>query len=329
MAKAREIEGLNCQDNALEWATEVLRVRFEEIQDLRGAALDFNDVEGVHQMRVATRRLRSALNDFAPLMDKRPLKRVRKDLKQLADALGTVRDEDVAIAALEKLQNAVPNEEIKNGLQSLIAERRIERENKQMDLMEILAISHLANLQENFTLAIAEAASGKKAVQSEITFTEAGSEAVSEGLQEFLDAGAALYNPFGIEELHELRIKAKRLRYAIELFTSCWGEQITFFAEQIADIQSHLGELHDCDVWIENLSRLLSKRKNDFINHEERQAAIWLLSQFTKNRTKHYRAALKLWNEWQNTDFVPNLQNLLQNTENLSKPEEMASAAYH
>jgi CHAD domain-containing protein len=266
MAKAREIEGLNCQDNALEWAAAVLRVRFEEVQNWRGAALDFTDIEGVHQMRVATRRLRSALNDFAPLMDKRPLKRVRKDLKRLADALGTVRDEDVAIAALEKLQTSAPTPEIGKGIETLVAERRFQREEKQMDLMEVLAISQMADLQEAFTLAVDDAVKGKKAAQGEMTFTEAGNEAVGENLQEFLDAGTALYNPFAIEELHELRIKAKRLRYAIELFTACWGDEIAPFAEQIAEMQSHLGELHDCDVWIENLSELLTKRKNDFIN---------------------------------------------------------------
>lgn len=315
MAKAREIEGLNCQDNALEWATEVLRVRFEEVQDLRGAALDFTNIEGVHQMRVATRRLRSALNDFAPLMDKRPLKRVRKDLKRLADALGTVRDEDVAIAALDKLQASALTPEIGKGIETLVAERRVQREEKQMDLMEALAISNMANLQETFTLAVEEAVRGKKAAQGEMTFTEAGSEAVGESLQEFLDAGAALYNPFAIEELHELRIKAKRLRYAIELFTACWGEEIAPFAEQIAEMQSHLGELHDCDVWIENLSKLLTKRKNNFINKDERQASIWLLSEFTKRRSKNYRAALKLWSEWQTSNFVQDLQTLLQRTE--------------
>lgn len=325
MAKAQEIEVLDCHGNALEAAMQVLRLRFAEIGDLRGAALDFSDIEGVHAMRVATRRLRSALNDFAPLMDKRPLKRVRKNLKRLADALGAVRDEDVAIAALEKLRTASAPPEIAGGLETLISERQANRTAKQLDLMKVLTVSGLAELRDDFHAALDDAARNAKAAR-ELTFTEAGKEAVGESFDEFLDASTALYNPFAIEELHELRIKAKRLRYAIELFTACWGAKIESFAAQVAAMQSHLGELHDCDVWIENLSELLSKRKNDFINSDERQAGVWLLSEFSKRRTKQYRAALKLWTEWQNSNFVADLQNLLQNPNRI---EEIAKIAAH
>lgn len=314
MAKAREITGLDCNADALEWAGVVLRVRFEEVLDLRGSALDFKNIEGVHDMRVATRRLRSALRDFAPLMDKRPLKRIKKDLKQLADALGAVRDEDVAIVALKKLLTSADTPQIKKGIKALIAERQSVREEKQLDLMTALAVTTLANLQENFGLALDEAIRGTTQAQ-EMSFGEAGSETVSESLQEFLDLGASLYKPFDVEELHELRIAAKRLRYAIELFTSCWGEVITPYAEQIAEIQSHLGELHDCDVWIENLGKVLIGKKSDFINEDERQAAVRLMSEFTKRRTKHYRAALKLWNDWQTNGFVGELQTLIQRPE--------------
>lgn len=325
MSKAREITGLDCNADALEWAGIVLRVRLEEVLDFRGSALDFTDIEGVHNMRVATRRLRSALRDFAPLLDKKLLKQTRRELKQLADALGGVRDEDVAIDALEKLAASADTPQIKNGIESLINERCTVRGEKQMDLIEALAISHLTGLQENFTLALDEALRGTKAAQ-EMSFTEAGSEAVSEALQEFVDLGASLYKPFDIEELHDLRIAAKRLRYAIELFTPCWGEVIEPYAEQIGEMQSHLGELHDCDVWIENLGEVLIDKKGNFPNGDERQAAVWLMSEFTKRRTKHYRAALKLWSEWQTSDFITGLQTLIQRPEICEETAELANA---
>ncbi len=78
MSKAKEITGLDCSDDVLTWANKVLRVRFEEILEKRDAALHSEDIEGVHDMRVATRRLRSALHDFAPLMKKKPLKKIKK-----------------------------------------------------------------------------------------------------------------------------------------------------------------------------------------------------------------------------------------------------------
>src|SRR3712207_3814458 len=128
MAKAREIVGLDCSASVTDWTREVLRVRFEEIVEKRQAALDFSDIEGVHDMRVATRRLRSALKDFLPFLHKRSLKRVRRDLKTVADALGAVRDDDVAMAALEKFRNEADSDELKQGIDQLLAERGEQRE---------------------------------------------------------------------------------------------------------------------------------------------------------------------------------------------------------
>ncbi|MDQ3062280.1 MAG: CHAD domain-containing protein, partial [Acidobacteriota bacterium] len=244
MAKAKEITGLDCAANALEWVAEVLRVRFDEVVNLRDAALDFSDIEGVHSMRVATRRLRSALRDFMPLMDKRPSKRVRKELKQLADALGAVRDQDVAIVALEELQVEAETEPIREDIGRLLEERSDLREVARLDLIKALAADNLNDLQERFTATIDKVVRRKKSKQV-VSFNEAGRKVVASSLQDLLDLGASLYEPFNIEELHEMRIAAKRLRYAIELFVACWGARAAPFADEIAEMQSFLGEVHD------------------------------------------------------------------------------------
>ena len=312
MAKAKEITGLDCAANALEWAAEVLQVRFEEVVSLRGAALNSEDIEGVHAMRVATRRLRSALRDFAPLMKRRPLKKVKKDLKRIADALGAARDQDVAIVALETLQEKVEIAPIKAGVGKLIEERRAARERAQLDLVDTLAVSSIENLEKRFAAAIDEAANRKKSARV-ISFNEAGRNAVAASLQDFCDLSASLYEPFNIEDLHELRITAKRLRYAIELFTACWGKAIAPFAVEIAEMQSFLGEVHDTDVWIESLGERL-RGSDGKAAESEYQTAVRLLSEFVKERTKNYRAALKLWSAWKKSDFIPRLQALISGT---------------
>jgi CHAD domain-containing protein len=302
MAKAKEITGLDCAAAALDWAAEVLRVRFEEVADLRGVALNCEGIEGVHDMRVATRRLRSALRDFSPLMKKKPLKKMKKDLKQIADALGLARDQDVAIVALEKLQTEAETAPLKSGIKKLIEERRTIRKQAQLGLTETIGITNIVELQERFATATSEAVQRKKSARV-ISFNQAGRDVVSTSLQEFLDLGASLYAPFSIEKLHELRISAKRLRYAIELFVACWGEKMEPFAKEIAEMQSFLGEVHDSDIWIASLGERLrditkASEKNEY------QTTVWLLSKFVKERTKNYRAALKLWSEWKENDFV-------------------------
>ena len=313
MAKAKEITGLDCAADALLWAAEVLRASFGEVLTLRGAALDFSDIEGVHAMRVATRRLRSALRDFTPLMDLRPPKRVRKELKQLADTLGTVRDQDVAIVALEALQKEAEDEPIKEGIRRLLAKRNDSRDAARLDLKKALAAENLNDLQALFTTAIGKMKSRKK-LKRIISFNEAGREVVGDGSRDLLELGASLYEPFNIEGLHEMRIAAKRLRYAVELFTACWGASIAPYAEEIAAMQGFLGEVHDCDVWIEGLGKRLrlGTEKSGATNESDYQTAVWLLSEFVKKRTKEYRSALKLWSEWQSNDFAERMRAILE-----------------
>lgn len=312
MAKAKEISGLDCAGDALEWAAEVLRVRFDEVIDLRGGALDFSNIDGVHAMRVATRRLRSALHDFAPLVKKPFSKKLRKDIKRLAGVLGGVRDQDVAIVALEKLSGKAEDESIKAGLATFIKERNIVRDSARLDLTEAVAISKITVLQDKFATAIDKLAA-RKSSKKNVSFSEAGRAAVTDGLRELIDTATSLYHPFQFKELHKMRIAAKRLRYAVELFTACWGEAIAPFAGEIAEMQGYLGEAHDCDVWIKSLSeRLASAEKDPAPDQNDRLTAVWLLSRFVKKRTKNYLSALKLWRRWQSEQFVGRMRLLIE-----------------
>src|ERR1044071_4533112 len=123
MAKAKRIKGINCNSEAPVGMRLVLVTRFGELSHFRSAALDWSDPEGVHSMRVASRRLRSALRDFTPYLRKRALSGVLKELKDIADALGEVRDQDVAIMALEKIVHHAPAE-LSAALQQFIGARR-------------------------------------------------------------------------------------------------------------------------------------------------------------------------------------------------------------
>jgi CHAD domain-containing protein len=109
-----------------------------------------------------------------------------------------------------------------------------------------------------------------------------------------------------------MRIAAKRLRYAIELFVACWGAKIASFADEIAEMQSFLGEVHDCDIWIEGFGKNLRRGQgNVMTNGSDYQTAAWLLSEFVKKRTKEYRSALKLWSEWEANHFAERMRAMI------------------
>src|SRR6267142_4130494 len=104
MAKPRRIKGIDCNAAATIGVRLVLIKRFEEMSKFRSAALNWEDSEGVHSMRVASRRLRSALRDFMLYLRRRGLTSQLDHIKRIASTLGAVRDQDVAISALEGLQ---------------------------------------------------------------------------------------------------------------------------------------------------------------------------------------------------------------------------------
>jgi CHAD domain-containing protein len=91
-------------------AARIVRLRADELRDESAGVLDTADIERLHHMRVATRRLRAVLEIFAPCFPKRDFRAVLEDVKALADALGERRDPDVQLAGMEGFVAAAPAE---------------------------------------------------------------------------------------------------------------------------------------------------------------------------------------------------------------------------
>jgi CHAD domain-containing protein len=147
MAKARDIPGLSTDLAYGEVAARVLEVRCRELIDHSDDVLDIGDIDRVHDMRVASRRLRAALEVFWPCFPKQRAKAVLREVKGLADALGERRDRDVAVEMLGSFAAVMPHPD-RRGIESLIEE--FERE--QIEANEALAApverERLARLEE-------------------------------------------------------------------------------------------------------------------------------------------------------------------------------------
>jgi CHAD domain-containing protein len=123
MAKAREVPGILPQTPFREAAARAVEVRTDEVFSFREGALDTGDIERVHDMRVATRRLRAVMEVFEPCFPKKRHRAALRDVKRLADALGERRDPDVHIDALEDIGSALTAED-RPGIESLEQELR-------------------------------------------------------------------------------------------------------------------------------------------------------------------------------------------------------------
>jgi CHAD domain-containing protein len=135
MAKARQIRGLNGDVTFAEAAARAVQVRSKEVFEHADGVLDTSDPERVHDMRVATRRLRAALEIFAVCFPKPEHRALLREVKALADALGERRDPDVQMAALEQLKGALGAGE-RTGVNGLVAELR-ERQRQGNERLEV------------------------------------------------------------------------------------------------------------------------------------------------------------------------------------------------
>jgi CHAD domain-containing protein len=103
MAKARPVE-IEAGMTFAQAAAVTVATRSHELFASAPHVLETSDIEHVHDMRVASRRLRAALEIFAPCFERKEHRRLLREVKRLGAALGARRDPDVQLAQLERLR---------------------------------------------------------------------------------------------------------------------------------------------------------------------------------------------------------------------------------
>jgi CHAD domain-containing protein len=303
MAKAQQIPGIDCDGPAQAGITLVLNWRFEEMCKFRSRALDWNAPQGVHDMRVASRRLRGAVKDFLPYLPKRRVSGCQEQIRAIAKALGRVRDYDVEIMTLEAIARKAPSK-FSTGIRRFVEFRQVAREEARGKLLLPLAPESLEKLRITFNAALEGLSSQRRKERKQkppgatLAYREVARAVIINRLEDLGRFSESLYHPLKVKPLHEMRISAKHLRYALELFGHCWGESLSPVAKKLAELQSSLGKLHDCDVWIKTFGRAATHQV-PAMDSDHGATAVWLLDHFLKLRTKHVGKALAQWSDWE------------------------------
>jgi CHAD domain-containing protein len=159
MAKARAIPGLRGDMPYGEAAARIVAVRAQELWDNEADVLDTTDIERVHDMRVATRRLRAVLEIFAPAFPKKDHADVLGDVKALADALGARRDPDVHIEALRGFAGGLPST-ARPGVEALVGSLLADQAAGNRSLGEALREAKRSQLRERVDALVARAGGG-------------------------------------------------------------------------------------------------------------------------------------------------------------------------
>ena len=156
MAKAAEIP-LHPDMTFAEAAALTVAVRAEELFAHSENVLDTTDIERVHAMRVATRRLRAVLEIFASCFPRDLHRAVLRDVKTLADALGERRDPDVQLEALGAIEEAMSAED-RPGLEVFADRIRAEQAAGNEHLAAALRTAEEHELHSRLKALVAEAA---------------------------------------------------------------------------------------------------------------------------------------------------------------------------
>lgn len=202
------------------------------------------DPEDVHQARVATRRLRSDLRTFRSFVDEGWAKGVREELRWLAAALGAVRDADVLLERLRGQAADLPDVDA-GGATALLDRLHADRHAARADLLAALASDRYAELVED----LVHAARHPQLTPDADAPARAALPQVVRGPWKHVRKAVKALGPSPEDaQLHEVRIRAKRARYAAEAVAPVIGKQARRLAAALAEVQSVLGDLQDAAV---------------------------------------------------------------------------------
>jgi CHAD domain-containing protein len=203
------------------------------------------DPEGVHQARVATRRLRSDLRTFRPLVDEAWSSALRDELGWLADLLGDVRDGDVLLERLRHRVAELPDADERSHAAAVLATLERERDVAHSALLEALHGRRYLRLLDDL-VAAANAPSLRERASDPAS--DVVPELVRRPWHKLEKRAGKLGDDPSDEELHAVRIRTKRVRYAAEAAEPIVGKPARTFAKAAERLQDVLGELNDAVV---------------------------------------------------------------------------------
>lgn len=259
-----------------------------------------DDPEDLHQFRVASRRIRSDLRTFAPLLDGDWVARLREELAWLGTEVGIGRDADVLTDRLRSQIALLPVEDSEAGERLLqrLADT-IERAGEHV-VMTLSSDRYIALLDS-----LVEAAHDPHFATKPRGLADRSGRSICANLvrkpwRRLSNAVDALTEDSADTALHRVRILSKRVRYAAEAVAPLYGRDARRFASAIAEVQSVLGDHHDtttAETWLRQAAKALPSTRlvvGELIAFE-RQDRARLRTEFTAVWKKVSRPKLRKW----------------------------------
>lgn len=257
--------GVEPDDILPEAGRKVLRYHFAQMLLHEAGTRLGEDIEELHDMRVATRRMRAAFEVFEGAFTQKATKPLLKGLRNTGRKLGKVRDLDVFIEKAQHYRESLP-EEKRAGLQPLLQSWDEQRQAAQLDLIAYLDDAKYARFKADFFAFVTTPGAGARTASGAgfapnrvrdiapvLIYTRLAS----------VRAFDSILETASLEQFHALRIEFKKLRYTVEFFREVLGKEAKAVIDDLKGIQDHLGDLNDAQV----ATRIL----DDFLTEWDRQ----------------------------------------------------------
>jgi len=212
--------------------------------------------EELHDMRVATRRMRAALKLFFGALPEQA-SYYRNELKWIAGALGEVRDLDVQIEHLEELSSEQEEDREAFGeVVGALGERRAETRERMLEALDSDRYDRFVSSFAGMLRRGPEGEEHEEGVANE-PITAVAPDLVSRRYKKWRKTGKNLSEESPPEEYHEFRKEGKRLRYALEFLEDVYGEKTTMrLVKPLKELQDGLGRHQDLIVAAELLENV-------------------------------------------------------------------------
>jgi CHAD domain-containing protein len=272
------------------------------------------NIEDLHDMRVATRRMRSAFDIFEQFFKAKALKPHLKGLRLTGRALGRVRDLDVLLEKVEHYQLSLGSV-VPGSLELLLDAWRQQREAARQQMLVHLGSQAYRDFKLAFNRFVQTPGMGMLPANPEALSAFQVRDVVPMMIYERLAAVRAydaILDNASFIQLHALRIEFKKLRYTVEYFREVLGEEARTVINDLKQMQDHLGDLHDADVACQLLGDFLkiwedSQRVRPLAERQNPEA---ILAYLAYQHTERHRLLVtfpQAWAYFNRPEFRQNL----------------------
>jgi CHAD domain-containing protein len=256
-----QVQPVAPQDSMAEAGRKVLLGELVTMLKHEAGSRTGENIEDVHDMRVAIRQMRSTLRLLKPYFKSKTIQAFSHDLRRIGGALGDVRDLDVLLEDLKQYQTTLDAER-QASVQEMIDFLDKRRAAAREELNDLLDSKFYRRFVKDFSKFLMKADEKAKDHQDSGVAPYQVRHILPMLIHERLAAARAYETVIPTDDpktMHRLRIEFKRLRYAISLFEGLLGSSINDFIEEIKRIQDELGRLNDIhtararlDTWLDD-----------------------------------------------------------------------------